>query len=58
MILCEKCNKPMIKASIYDPSGVVPLHGGKIVDGAWWVCINKECEEGKTNIVEVDNAEV
>lgn len=56
---CQKCGSSMIRASAYDPDGLIPLHGGEKQyrnDGSlmeWWVCINRECEDGKKNQFDV-----
>jgi len=52
---CKKCYHVMIRASLYDPDGIVPLHGGiKEYEGEamseWWVCINPGCSEGVKNL--------
>lgn len=47
---CPKCDSIMIRASFYDPDGLIPLYGGKKENGEWWICINPSCEDGKKNI--------
>ena len=51
---CTQCGHAMIRASMYDPDGAVPLYGGvkEYKDGAlseWWVCNNSTCSEGAKN---------
>jgi len=46
---CSKCNSIMIRASSYDPEGLIPLYGGKKENGEWWVCINPSCGDGRKN---------
>lgn len=53
--VCKRCQRAMIRASRYDPDGVVPLHGGvKEYEGStleeWWVCIYPGCEDGRENV--------
>lgn len=62
MYNCPKCGSVMIRASLYDPDGMIPLYGGiKIGDMVtlegysptiieWWVCINPLCKDGKKNL--------
>jgi len=48
---CEKCNNLLIRASMYDPDGEVPLEGGikEYHDNGglkeWWIC--PVCNNGK-----------
>lgn len=52
---CPKCGATMVRASSYDPDGLIPLYGGikefwgKDLLKEWWVCISQECEDGKRN---------
>lgn len=41
---CEHCGALMVKASFYDPDGMLPL---KVMerDGEQWTCIAPGCEE-------------
>ena len=52
MMRCKKCRRPMIRASMYDPEGTVPLCGGtkEYENGILkehWVCINPGCSESQ-----------
>ena len=46
---CPICGKALLRASMYDPDGEIPLYGGIREDNEWWVCINHGCEDGKKN---------
>lgn len=52
---CSKCGKSLVRASMYDPDGTLPLYSGKLDynnDGVleeWWVCNNPGCEDGAKN---------
>ena len=51
---CKVCGRVIVRASMYDSDGVVPLYGGvREYEGRvlteWWVCTNPECEEGVKN---------
>lgn len=57
---CPKCQKPMIRAGVYDPDGEIPLYGGEqeFKNGElkeWWVCISSTCEDGRRNVRPVFN---
>ena len=47
---CKKCGYAMIRASMYDPDGTVPLCGGVREDSEWWVCTNPTCNDGSKNL--------
>ena len=52
---CAKCGLVMVKSSLYDPDGTIPLVGGLKEcneDDAlreWWVCNNSCCVDGAIN---------
>ncbi len=46
---CSKCGTAMLRAEMYDPEGTVPLYGDIRKGESWWVCINRECEDGRRN---------
>ena len=40
---CPICKKPhMLRVSMYDPEGTIPLKTTKDKDGEEWVCLNCE----------------
>lgn len=46
---CPLCGHAMIRASYYDPDGLIPLNGGLHDDVDWWVCIDRGCRDGAMN---------
>jgi hypothetical protein len=50
MARCSKCGKTMIDDCIFDPFGVARLHICKEEGGRRWVCTNKSCSIGATNL--------
>ena len=52
---CSKCSSVLVRASRYDPDGLIPLHEGireYYNDNSlkeWWVCLNATCPDGKLN---------
>lgn len=50
---CPKCNAAMIRADLYEPEGTIPLHGGYMKDGYWWVCTAGDCDDGYKNVQNV-----
>ena len=46
---CPQCQTLMVRASLYDPDGLIPLENGVHTEHDWWVCINPQCADGKAN---------
>lgn len=43
---CANCRKPMVRADMYDPDGMVPLEMVEI-EGKPWACINGSCPKNQ-----------
>jgi len=58
--LCPKCGSAMVRASVYDPDGLISLYGGEREYDAGgslaelWVCVDRKCEDGRRNTAQAD----